>query len=112
NVPLPIVAKPDFPLNANPPTVSIVQGLSGTSSINATSLNSFEGPVSLTSTVSPLGPTVSIANSTIFLARGGTTLTTLTVSAGTGVVGNFTIIVTASAVRIIHSVIIQVYLTP
>jgi uncharacterized membrane protein len=112
NVTLTIVAKPDFQLIANPPTVSIIQGSSGTTSINATSVNSFVGPVSLTSTVSPLGPTVSIANNTIFLAGGGTTLTTLTVSAGANVVGNFTIIVTASAGGIIHLIIIQVYVSP
>jgi hypothetical protein len=112
NVTLTIVAKPDFQLIANPPSISILQGFSGISFLSATSVSSFAGTVTFTSAVSPPGPTVSIANNTIFLAGGGTMRTTLTVSAGTNVVGNFTIIVTASAGGIIHSVNIQVYVAP
>jgi uncharacterized membrane protein len=112
NVTFTIAPKPDFQLIANPPAVSLVQGSSGSSSINATSVNSFVGPISLTSTLSLQGLTVSIANSTIVLSANRTTLTTLMVSAGTNVVGYFTIIVTASGGGIIHSVNIQVYVAP
>jgi hypothetical protein len=112
NVTFTIAPKPDFQLIANPPAVSLVQGSSGSSSINATSVNSFVGPISLTSTLSLPGLTVSIANSTIVLSANRTTLTTLMVSAGTNVVGYFTIIVTASGGGIIHSVNIQVYVAP
>jgi uncharacterized membrane protein len=109
---LTVAAKPDFQLIANPPTISIVQGSSGTTTLNATSVNSFAGTVTLTSTVSLQGPTVSIANTAIVLTSGGTTLTTLTMSAGTNSVGYFTIIVTAQGGGIIHSVNVQVYIAP
>jgi uncharacterized membrane protein len=112
NVTFTIAPAPDFALIANPPTISIVQDSSGTSTLNVTSLHSFSGPVTLTSTMSLQGPTVSIANSTIVLTAGRTTLTTLTVSAGTNVVGYFTIIVTATGGGIIHSLNIQVYIAP
>ena len=112
NVTFTIAPAPDFALIANPPTLSIVQDSSGTSTLNVTSLHSFAGTVTLTSTMSLQGPTVSIANSTIAVTAGRTTLTTLTVSAGTNVIGYFSINVTATGGGITHSVNVQLYIAP
>ncbi len=109
NVTFTIAPAPDFAVIANPPTISIVQDSSGSSTLNVTSLHSFAGPITLTSTMSLQGLTASITNSTIAVTAGRTTLTVLTVSAGTNVVGYFTITVTAEGGGVVHSIIIQVY---
>jgi uncharacterized membrane protein len=104
-----VLAKPDFEIGASPTSLTFVQGSSAETSIILTSLNGFNGNISLSTTISPSGPTVYLANS-VYVS--GTATTALTVSAGTHVVGHFTVTVTGSAQGIAHKTTVQVYVAP
>jgi uncharacterized membrane protein len=108
-IPVDVLAKPDFQISASPASLSFFQGSSATSLISLKSLNGFMGTVALSATVSPLGPSTILANS---LYVSGVSGTTLTVSAGTNALGNFTVTVTGSAQNITHTTTIQVHVAP
>src|SRR5438309_2789598 len=89
---------PSFSLSANPTSLIISGGSSGTSTINVTSLNNFSGTVSLTSTASPPGLTTSLNPSSITLVGGGTANSILTISTTSSTpTGNYTIAVTGTS---------------
>src|SRR5213080_836338 len=71
---------PDFTITANPVSLTIQAGSSGTSSISLTSINGFTGTVSLISGITPSGPTTSLSATSITLSSGETATTILTVS--------------------------------
>ncbi len=104
-----VAAKPDFQVSADPSYLSLVQGSSAMSTLSLTGINLFAGSVSLSATVSLQGLSVSLADSAVTLAGNLTAATHLIVSAGTNVVGYFSITVTAQGGGVVHSIIIQVY---
>lgn len=106
---------PDFTISANPSSMSLSAGTSGSSTISLTSLNGFTGAATLTATVTgPItldNPTTSLNPSSIILAAGGTGSSTLTVSTSLLTTpGTYTITVTASSGTLSHSTTVTVTL--
>jgi hypothetical protein len=98
----------DFSISANPTSLSIPQGGSGTSTISTAVTSGSAGTVSLTASVSPAGPTVSL-NPTSVTAGGSSTLT---VSVGsTQATGNYTVTVTGTEGSVSHSASVTVTVT-
>ena len=104
-----VAPKPDFQLSADSSYLSLVQDDSAMSTLSLTGMNLFAGSVSLSATVSLQGLSVSLLDSSMLVAGNLTAHTSLIVSAGTNVVGYFTITVTAQGGGVVHSIIIQVY---
>src|SRR5207249_5804350 len=79
---------PEFTVTANPSSLTINPGATGTSTIALTSLNGFSGTVSLSTSPSPTCPspncsTWSINPTSVTLSPNGTASSTFTVTAGT-----------------------------
>ena len=79
---------PEFTVTANPSSLTINPGATGTSTIALTSLYGFSGTVSLSTSPSPLCPspncsTWSINPTSVTLPPNGTAASTLTITAGT-----------------------------
>src|SRR6059058_768868 len=91
-----ISTTPDFTMSANPDTLSIPAGSSGTSTITLVSIDGFNGSVSL-SAPSPLCPspqctTWEISPSNVIVAPNSTATATLTIfGGGEGAAGNITV---------------------
>ncbi len=91
-VPVTIVANPDFSLTANPSSVSIAQGGSGTSLITVVPVNGFSGSVSLNASGLPSGVTAG------FSPNPTTTTSTLTLTASaTAATGTSTVTITGTS---------------
>jgi hypothetical protein len=98
---------PDFTISANPTSLSIPQGSSGTSTVSTTQLNS-AGTVNLTANVSPSGPTASLSPTSV--TAGGSS--TLTVNVGSTVAaGNYAVTVTGTEGSATHSATVNVTVT-
>jgi len=80
--------QPGFTLTANPGSVSVQQGSSGTSTISSSPFGGFSGNITLSSSGAPSGVTVSYNPSTI--AATGSSTMTMAVSS-TAVAGTYTI---------------------
>jgi hypothetical protein len=101
---------PDFDISTNPTTLTVSPGSSATASVTLNSLNGLSGTVSLSASVSPLGPQVSISPTMVTLTSGGSATATLTVvTSGSGVyssptaTGSYTITITATDSSLSHS---------
>jgi len=104
---LTITLTPDFTLNADPASMTILQGTSGTSTITVGSTNAFSSVVTLTYSWIGTAPSeVSISlPGPITPPSGSTATSTLTVSAGsTSSTGSFTLSVTGASGSLTHSV--------
>ncbi len=98
----------DFSISANPTSLSIQQGSSGTSTISTAVTSGSAGTVSLSASVSPSGPTASL-NPTSVTAGGSSTLT---VSVGSSVAaGSYTVTVTGTEGSATHSTSVSVTVT-
>lgn len=98
----------DFSIGASPSSVSIAQGLSGTSTISTAVTSGSAGTVNLSASVSPAGPTVSL-NPTSVTAGGSATLT---VNVGSTVAtGTYTVTVTGTEGTATHSTTVTVSVT-
>jgi len=95
----------DFTLASGGPTVNILAGSSGTSTLTATSLGGFSGTVSL-SVSAGTGLTATVSPTSLVLGSGGTATSTLTV--GSSTIGNYTVTVTGTSGSLAHSVSILV----
>src|SRR5213083_301784 len=101
----------DFSMTANPNSLTIPAGSSGTSSIVVTSLNGFDGTVNLYTSPSPLCPSPQCSHWTINptsvdLTPNSTAKATLTIYAGTlGQSGNVTVYGTSG--NLSHSVVLS-----
>ncbi len=72
--------RPDFTITAQPRSLTFEPGTTGTSSITVTSIDAYSGIVYLTSTVSPMGLSVSPESISIILGAGKTESFQLTIS--------------------------------
>ena len=98
----------DFSISANPSTVSIAQGASGSSTISTAVTSGSAGTVSLSASVSPAGPTVSLSPTSV--TAGGSS--TLTVNVGSGVAtGAYTVSVTGTEGSATHTTSVTVNVT-
>lgn len=97
-----VVAGPDFSLSANPNTLSITQGSSGTSLITVVPVNGFSGSVNLSASTLPSGITAA------FAPNPTTTNSTLTLTASpTAAIRTSTITITGAAGTGTHTTAIQ-----
>jgi len=94
----------DFTIGANPITVSVAVGQSGTSTLTIAALNGFTGTVDLTSSVSPAGLNTALTPTSVTL--GGSQNSTLTVRATTA--GSYTVTVTAASGPLSHNVTLTI----
>jgi len=112
---------PDFSLSANPSSMTVSIGSTGTSTITLTSLYNFTGTVSLTASVSPadttaslspVNPTASINPASVNLSANGTGMSTLSVSKSLLTTpGTYTVAITANSGTISHSATVTVTVT-
>jgi len=103
----------DFSIGANPTSLSIPIGSSGTSTLTLTSINGFSGgvsmsaqviPVSLTAGLSPSNPTMTLAPSTVNLQSNSSGSSTLTVSASLLTTpGSYTVTITGKSGNVSHT---------
>ena len=111
----------DFGVAANPTSLSISIGSSGTSTLTLTSVNGFSGSVSLTAKVapssltaglSPAQPTAVLSSSAVSLQPGGTGSATLTVSASLLTTpGTYVVTITATSGNVSHTTSVTVTVT-
>ncbi len=98
----------DFSISANPTSLSIAQGSSGTSTISTAVTSGTAGTVNLTASVSPSGPTASLNPTSVTAGNSST----LTVSVGSTVpTGNYTVTVTGVEGSATHSTSVTVTVT-
>lgn len=86
---------PTFTLSANPTTISVAQGSSGTSTITSKVTGGFDSAVALTASGEGKGITVSFNPTTIAAPGSGTSVMTVTVSS-TATTGTHTITITGT----------------
>ena len=109
--------KPDFTISANPSSMSIAAGSSGTATINLGSIDSFAGTVTLTASVdggisSITSPTASLDSSAVTIPSGGVAASTLTVSTSLLTVpGTYHVTVTGTDGALVHSTTVTVVVT-
>ena len=98
---------PDFTISANPTSLSIQQGSSGTITISTSAVNS-AGTVNLSAGVSPPGPTASLSPTSVSAGSSST----LTVSVGSSVAtGSYTVTMTGTEGANTHSATVAVTVT-
>src|SRR2546425_702859 len=95
----------DYIVTANPATVGIVAGSTGTSTITLGSLNGFSGTISLNVSTTT-GLAASINPTSVLVASGGTSTATLTV--GSSSMGSYVVTITASSGSLTHSIQVTV----
>ncbi len=107
-----VIPPPMFSITANPSSVAVRQGQTGSSALNVTSLNGFNGTVTLSMSIQPLikkGPVISLSTTTINLASGGTATVTLGIATnGATQLGTYTVTVTASSGSLVQTVTVTV----
>jgi plastocyanin len=104
------IVMPDFKIALSSPTLTVAPGASGNVMVTLTSLNGFSGTVSLTSTLSPLGPQVTFSPASVAVSSSGPIASTLSVStASSGAYstpvsqGNYNVNVTGTSGSLVHS---------
>ena len=98
----------DFSINANPASLSIVQGNNGTSTISTAVTSGSAATVNLSASVSPAGPTASLNPTSVTAGNSST----LTVSVGASVAtGSYTVTVTGTEGSVSHSTSVTVNVT-
>jgi len=90
-----VLLAPDFELSASPPSLSILQGQQGTTTITSTISGGFNSAVSLSASGNPLGTTVVFNPQTIPAPGSGTSTMTVSVAANT-TPGSYTLVVVGS----------------
>ena len=111
----------DFSISANPTSLSMSVGSSGTSTLTLTSINGFTGnlslaaqvtPTDLTAGISPVAPSTSLSSTALSLQPNGTTSATLTVSASLLTTpGTYTVTITASNGTVSRTTTVMVTVT-
>ena len=98
----------DFSISANPTSLPIAQGSSGTSTISTAVTSGVAGTVNLSAAVSPSGPTASLNPTSVTAGNSST----LTVTVGSSVpTGNYTVTVTGVEGSVSHSTSVTVTVT-
>jgi len=107
-----VIPPPTFSITANPSSVAVRQGQTGSSALNVTSLNGFNGTVTLSMSIQPLikkGPAISLSTTTINLASGVTATVTLGIATnGATQLGTYTVTVTATSGSLVQTVTVTV----
>ena len=111
----------DFSISANPTSLSMSVGSSGTSTLTLTSLNGFTGnlslaaqvtPTDLTAGISPVAPSASLSSAALSLQPNGTNSAMLTVSASLLTTpGTYAVTITASNGTVSRTTTVMVTVT-
>jgi hypothetical protein len=105
----------DFSIVANPVTLTIPRGASGTSTITLMSLGGFSGTVTLSTSLTPSvhhGPAASLSSNSVTIASGGSGSVVLTVSALKNTpTGSYSVMVVGTSGTISHSVNVSITIT-
>jgi uncharacterized membrane protein len=99
----------DFTLSANPSSLAVIVGSSTSSTISVGSLNGFSGAVALSASISPAGPAVTLASSSVN-APGSTSLNLSTTSSTA--TGPYTITITGTGGSLTHSITVALQVNP
>jgi len=105
---------PDFAMTANPSSLVIPEGATGTSTVTVTSVNGFNGTVNLSTSPPPLCPacpTWGLSPSSVQLAPNSTASAKLTISAGS-IQGNFTVTVYGTSGSLARSTTVTFTVVP
>src|SRR5262249_35087580 len=95
---------PTFTLSASPNSLTVVQGMNGTSTITETSMNGFSASTTLTATGLPTGTTVAFSPNPITPPADGTATSTATFTVGsTTTPGTYTVTVTGTSGTIVQN---------
>ena len=93
----------DFGLSANPNSLNVLAGQSGSSNITVNTFNLFTGNVSFSTTISPTSstagsaPTASMTPSSVQVTSGGIASSKLTVTTAASSLGNYTVLVNGTS---------------
>src|SRR2546421_5952826 len=99
----------DCSISANPTSLSIAQGSSGTPTISTAVTSGVAGTVNLTAAVSPTGPTASLNPTSVTAGNSST----LTVNVGSTVpTGTYTVTVTGTEGSATHNTTVTITVTP
>ncbi len=101
---------PDFTISANPTSVSVQQGNSGTSTITTTALNGFNNAITLSATGQPAGVTVTFSVNPIPAPGNGSSIMTMAVGASV-TPGTYPITVTGTGGGITHTTTVNLTVT-
>ncbi len=97
----------DFSISANPTSLSLGPGNSGTSTISTAVISGSAETVALTVSGAPAGASASLSPTSV--TAGGTS--TLTVNAGTAAAGTYTLTITGTAASATHSTTVMLTVT-
>ena len=104
------VRVPDFNMTANPVTLNISPGSSGTSQILFQSLYTFQGGISTTVSVSPAGPKATLNPNNPSLTVNGTKSSVLSVQVPSNQAsGVYNVTIKATSGSLLHLVVVQVH---
>ncbi len=107
-----VIQRPAIQIAYSPASLSIVQRSSNISVIILTSIGNFTGTVSLTASVNPQGPKVSLSISSLQLTANGQNSTILSVKVGPTVApGNYAVKVSGSSGTLVFYTIVGVSVT-
>jgi hypothetical protein len=97
-------ATPDFTIGANPSSLTVTQGSSGSSTITITSLNGFNSATTLSASGLPSGVTAAFSTNPVTPPANGSATSTLTLTAsGSATTGTVTVTVTGTSGSTTHS---------
>ncbi len=109
SVALTVTPADDFGMSAAPSSLSVLQGSSGSTSINTTVVSGSAQSIALSASGAPSGVTASF--SPVSVTAGSSSTLSLTVGAAT-VPGTYTVTVTGTAGSVIHSTSVALTVTP
>src|SRR5207245_4086342 len=103
---------PDFSINPSPASLTTSPGSCATSTVTLASINGFSGTITMTTSVSPTGPTANLSSASVSITSGGSATTALTVCTTTSTPpGSYIATVTATSGSISHSTTVAMTVT-
>src|SRR5712691_3603678 len=104
------VRVPDFNMTANPITLNIAPGSTGSSQILFQSINGFQGGISTTISVSPSGPKATLNPNNPSLTANGTTTSVLSIQIPSNqAAGVYNVTIKATSGSLVHLLVVQVH---
>src|SRR3989454_2142118 len=103
------VRVPDFNMSANPATLDVPAGSTGTAQILFQSINGFQGGLSTSISVTPAGPKATLTPNNPSLTANGTTSSVLTIQVPSNLAaGVYNVTIKATSGSLVHLLVVQV----